>query len=599
MVARRPDVRCQLCGIGTTIGRFRTKDEPAGAGWPANRNAGADQDESDCNGCFVGRSQGQDDEEDAADSTYMPEENEKDPEGDKWEYLKQSKTGDGYDGEPATVASPADDADMSDNSELYTSFLEQMQDRNDEVMPLTDEYKEKDHDWASKEHIAGPDCRLTSGYSGHRITADEMHGCRTFQLLCPKPAGWTPNDQDEELEKDPSSQHYLSGLTDNFDSKHAWNNIFVPLRHGQGKHHVCNWAGHAGGDVNQAAMPFHPTCFEVFKRASLHRYGKVDVGGLMGWYRVEATWHFTDKIFPHDEAVKRAFQGKGKGSGSWKHLKGDEWIAANPLFVPGLAALDVSTDEPFVKTEHGAASAEEEVVDLANLSLSSDTANQTLSQCFEQVVEEMPWLWEAWCKLPYSGWALTTQTELDANPLDRQHEREYLQNLIDFVTENEDDSHPAPEQSQEDMEHVRQRLDALDKEEPTCPEAKEAPVISRAGTDWRKLYSFLKDHSHSFKGLRNRQRIWSNCNYIIGRIELQREKGKIAPLGSPLEKDEMAVATEYSTTMPTAACSMPHCGMSFDDDYSEPEAEFSDTDECDSEPESDEKADDDEMEIGE
>ncbi|KAK3182128.1 hypothetical protein K4F52_006497 [Lecanicillium sp. MT-2017a] len=560
---RRNDIRCQLCGIGSNIGRLRTKDEPAEAGWLANKQAAPPSNGVDCDGCFVGKIYDFDDE-DAGDTTYFPDNEVEDDADRKWEFLKLNQSGDGYDDEPAAVEA-ANDADMSDHSELYQSFLERESDGPAEIHALTEEYKQKDENWADREHIAGPNCKLTNGYSGHRITVEEMRGSRTFQLLCPKREGWKPTPGDEEFEKDSSLRYYLSGLADGIDSKHPWNNMFVPVRHGQVKHRVCNWAS-AAGDATQAAMPFHPACFEVYKRASMHRYGKIDVGGLTDWYRVESTWHFTDKIFPHDEAVKRGFKGKGSNK-TWSHVEGDEWVVANPCFVPALTAMDVTTEEPFVmKRQRG------EDVNLANLSLAPNDANVSLSQYYEQILEEMPWLWEAWCTLPYSGWATTSQSQLQENPLDKQHEREYLQHLIGYMTA---DSVLTAEQS-EDLERIQQRLEQLDKEEPTCPTGVDAPQLPRDGIDWRKLYNFLKDSIETSHGLRNRQRIWKNCNYIMGRIELQRAKGKIGP-GSQLER-EGPVATLAPTASGLNAC--PHVyvgGLNFTDDYSEDEAEFSDS----------------------
>jgi hypothetical protein len=560
---RRNDIRCQLCGFGTNIGRFRTKEEPESAGWLANKNAPIPGSDADCDGCFVGKIHDSEDEEDAADTTYIPGEYDSAADANKWEFLKLNKSGNGYENEPANVAS-SDDADMSDQAELYQSFLEQNNNDATEIHAFSEEYKERDENWSVREHIAGPDCKLTTGYSGYRITAEEMRGCRTFQLLCPKREGWKPEPGDEDFEKDPRVRYFLSGVADGVDSKHPWNNVFVPSRHGQIKHRVCNWASVAG-EPAQAAMPFHPACFEVYKRASMHRYGKIDVAGLTDWYRVESTWHFTDKIFPHDEAVKRAYKGKA-GKKSWNHLPGDEWIVANPCFVPALANMDIPTEEPFVKNRDG------EDINIADLSLATNVANQYLSGYFDQIVEEMPWLWEAWCSLPYSGWATVTQSDLEENPLDKQHEREYLQHLVSYMMA---ESFLTQEQSQ-DLGRIEQRLSDLDKEEPACPDSTEAHQFSRAGTDWRKLYTFLKNNLETSHGLRNRERIWKSCNYIMNRIELQRAKGKIGPGSQLAQEGPVAGPPPPMTVLNPTLKTFPD-GLMFTDDYSEDEAEFSDS----------------------
>ena len=52
------------------------------------------------------------------------------------------------------------------------------------------------------EHIAGPGCVSGRGYSGHRISLEEMKGCRAVQCLMIKNKDWLPeaDDQDFELE---------------------------------------------------------------------------------------------------------------------------------------------------------------------------------------------------------------------------------------------------------------------------------------------------------------------------------------------------------------------------------------------------------------
>ncbi|KAJ4251482.1 hypothetical protein NW762_011467 [Fusarium torreyae] len=76
-------------------------------------------------------------------------------------------------------------------------------------------------------------------------------------------------------------------------------------------------------------MPFHPPCFEVYKRASLNRYGFIDIDGLMQWFYREVDSQSFYK-FPRHTTVMRG------GEHKWLHNMGDEFLAANPCFVPGL-----------------------------------------------------------------------------------------------------------------------------------------------------------------------------------------------------------------------------------------------------------------------
>ena len=62
---------------------------------------------------------------------------------------------------------------------------------------------EVDMKYQCLEHLAGPSCTCIRGYSGYRISVNEMKECRAVQVLLPKkPSRWKsePADQDFELE---------------------------------------------------------------------------------------------------------------------------------------------------------------------------------------------------------------------------------------------------------------------------------------------------------------------------------------------------------------------------------------------------------------
>ena len=60
------------------------------------------------------------------------------------------------------------------------------------------------------EHIAGPGCVSENGYSGYRISLEEMKGCRAIQCLVSKDSSWTPEDDDEDFEI--KGAHFLTGI---------------------------------------------------------------------------------------------------------------------------------------------------------------------------------------------------------------------------------------------------------------------------------------------------------------------------------------------------------------------------------------------------
>jgi hypothetical protein len=79
------------------------------------------------------------------------------------------------------------------------------------------------------EHIASPGCNYHVGYQGHRITAQEMRGCKTVQYLVPKGDSWQSEVDDLEFERD--GRHFLSGLSDYMPSRDLGEPRFVPQRH--------------------------------------------------------------------------------------------------------------------------------------------------------------------------------------------------------------------------------------------------------------------------------------------------------------------------------------------------------------------------------
>ena len=62
------------------------------------------------------------------------------------------------------------------------------------------------------QHIAGPECASIDGYSGYRISVEEMQGSRAVQALAKKEVGWRPEADDESFEVE--SQFFLTGVGD-------------------------------------------------------------------------------------------------------------------------------------------------------------------------------------------------------------------------------------------------------------------------------------------------------------------------------------------------------------------------------------------------
>ena len=99
------------------------------------------------------------------------------------------------------------------------------------------EAKQREND--APEHIAGIECAATHGYSGHRITLEEMRECRAVQCLLDKFRGWELEEDDQDFERD--SQCFLTGIADgppNMEMEDLQN--IQPARHGMRRRSVSN-----------------------------------------------------------------------------------------------------------------------------------------------------------------------------------------------------------------------------------------------------------------------------------------------------------------------------------------------------------------------
>jgi hypothetical protein len=403
------------------------------------------------------------------------------------------------------------------------------------------------------EHIAGPDCVHMDGYNGFRISLREMRGCTTLQCLVNKPPGWEPDETDEDFEAETSV--FLSGISDHMPSRDDSAPKVRPARHGclYPPADNCLWDEDRAADC---AMPFHPTCFEVYKRCCLRRFGHVDIEALMDWFRLEADYR-QFHAFPRDPAV-------GRGSEqSWNHIGGDEFLAANPCFVPALSKIlksphvvghdgadyhrgvfgpDASAfgsasvvvmgptsgkSDPFARLP---AELRDDILshldskDIGNLRLCSRALYQLPQSTFHGLLKrEAPWLWEAWTDRPYSPWVGTVAKKLKDQSRAWDHRKEELEKIIDILAE---EGKPNGE-NEAAIQAVRDRIRQEEATYNPPFEPIKVPLLPRAGTDWFQLCLAITKQGKDIKGLRNRQRIWKDCEEILDRIEAYQRKGKM------------------------------------------------------------------------
>jgi hypothetical protein len=301
-------------------------------------------------------------------------------------------------------------------------------------------------------------------------------------------------------------------------------------------------------------MPFHPTCFDIYARLSRLHFDHPDINGLMEWYRLDGLYN-TVHNFPRNDDVRT-----GQCGESWNHAPNGEYLAANPLFVPGLAkilqstihmeatfssragAFALATDEEPKAQDRFNSLPEEIKLQILSFLASSDIANLRLaSRAYRQLPiflwrkllqKEMPWLWEVWDTEEPHPWALVgtaarykkKQKEIE----DREEELKTLQFCREILKEE------MPETLESDAWiEAEERLVSKPKLPDTLlaiqAEALENLVwaLPPENTNWYEVYTLVTRHWKYLKGLQNRRRIWTDVGKITSKIRKYRLKGKI------------------------------------------------------------------------
>jgi hypothetical protein len=189
----------------------------------------------------MGSQDSQDDNDDDLDYVYESESDDEPYEYDSDDHLVEdegSSDGVGVDGSCPRYRDWAEGLGKSLCSEPTPEALQK------ELISITERYEGNVP--GSWEHIAGPSCQNTGGYSAHRITVEEMRGCTTFQCLIHKHMGWKPAPDDQEIEL--GGAYFLSGLSDYMPSLYMHNPAVTPVRQAVKRVNV----GDAGLEVKMA-----------------------------------------------------------------------------------------------------------------------------------------------------------------------------------------------------------------------------------------------------------------------------------------------------------------------------------------------------------
>ncbi|TGO21585.1 hypothetical protein BPAE_0211g00050 [Botrytis paeoniae] len=560
------EIPCQICGVSFNIGRDRTADEidDESASW-YNPDGGYEAGHENCGteyGCLFYRTAlipEQNGEHNMQNNLPFYEDNTPLIKDDNLSYSYESAS----DEEPLEYDSDPDESSFKDHVSEASSTLEDCQDtqrgsvideyegdRNldsDEETKLYYEWlsefdqhkllnppkvekimmtneEARSVQWENKfTHLPGPKCSGSKAYNGNFITAQEMRHCTTAQCLVYKDSNWSPSPDDEDFELE--GDVFLSGLGDHVPSRDM--SYVVPP------------------NTREVAMPFHPTCLEVYKHASRLNFNQTSIQDLMKWRDKESCYKY-DTDFPRDRAVHHCSEQW------WNHSLGTEWLAANPVFIPALPSIFQSaittnphfslsspafpirpsrprprlslrndSRDPFLKLSQ---ELQDEIIsylpskDVASIRLVSRAFTQ-LSQSFfyKLVVSEMPWLWEIYDSTPPSFWATVSGADLESREKRRKEHNEQLVALRSLIWEE------SPE-----------LYDELKAAEPVFDESIGGALktgfengIDTKKLDWYQLYlGITKGFKEGrLKGLQNRERIWKDVEEIIRRIKKYEEIG--------------------------------------------------------------------------
>ena len=582
---------CQICGVSFNISRIRHRNEPFSSSWCGKDDAdwtgepllassyvlATDKSFESCRDCVIVarlRTPGEPTEDDNNSSTYdyesdrVPEPYERTtpPESVSEEIAQAGCSQEGAQAigpDYPTLRESDSDTSSTLSQDSYRCFISSL---GESGFSGLDKFDPQSEDLESPlfygtEHIAGRECQCPEGYNGHRISAEEMRACTTAQFLVPKQylygGPWNPEPDDEEFEK---GDYFLSGLTDivpRTNSRHSppvW-----PNRHGVWRVGAGNYLAHWGAAA-EVSMPFHPYCLEVYKRASLRRFGKLGLEALLDWYRLENNVRDFHS-FPRHPPVWR-----GRGI-TWQHHAGDEWLAANPCFIPKLPSLLDSvriserenlelTNSPCNVFARLPTELQLEIlsylegVDIVSVVQSSRVFRKMPQSFFrKRLLENMPWLWEGWCDLPFSFWATTTEAELQAVSSRWKAQRAELNDWRIPVLVEESQNYGVGDLEMA-ISTLREQSTTSRRDEMKERRPHPAYRLPDTEVDWQRLFIIITGNLPKLKGLRNRARIWADCEYILDRIEFHRAEKR---MGDGIRVDPVAVARNYFRENPGRA----------------------------------------------
>ncbi|KAF5571497.1 hypothetical protein FPANT_13535 [Fusarium pseudoanthophilum] len=417
------------------------------------------------------------------------------------------------------------------------------------------------HSNAPPEHIASPLCQSMQGINGHVLSVAQMKNCRNIRYLVPKPSNWKADSSDQLLEGS-------SG------------NLFYEL------------------EELLAPLPVHSYCLDIYAKASLRRLGYVDLNGLWHWREIRnmpASYGVDDRIPErirkqiHLPQLERARQ---QWDWPWCHIPGDEWLVANPVEIPGIPRVlescmkDLSIKGYTKQTTSLLALPAETIqhtlsfLDKTDL----DNAAKTCRAMFKlaqpifriSVMRDMPWLWEVlesneypasrdclptWdplCPLGVPPPTLPIGLESEEDEEDRwalilheDPEMEEICNVTKAINRQRREEIIAP---------YREKLKALQKDWHSFRSNVEAWMHGKGewhDMNWRRVWLLFNPATSPLPGIRNRARIWKECESLMHFVALAREEGSVDERHKELKAKISELVDENSNGLPDTEPDVP------------------------------------------
>ncbi|PQE32796.1 F-box-like domain-containing protein [Rutstroemia sp. NJR-2017a WRK4] len=326
-----------------------------------------------------------------------------------------------------------------------------------------------------EEHIAGPGCVYTGGYSGYRITPEDMKNMRLTRYIIPKPKNTVDEEDAPDYEK--CSDYFITDQTITTQD-HFENGDLPRVRYGVDYFFAQNSDVVEGDEMG---VPVHDACWKMFEYISRLRFGKVDLQGFMAlWMYLAANPYeipgfpliLQEQYYEYRSESALAMYNKSTSLQAKERPEPKYWVNSTDPFMELSAEL-----KTMLLMELDSKS-------IRNLRLVSRAFRQLPPQVYKHlIVKELPWFWE-----------------IDEIPTQKQ---EFMRNTY-IRMYGEDLSKMGDKFEAQFKQRVK---DTIDRKSP--PET----------VDWRNVYQTLKMIEKGRLGVRNRVRIWGLLEDIVGRIE--------------------------------------------------------------------------------